>query len=81
MNMKQRNILIHAFDFTAIASAFIAITVNGFIRMIFMALSAILLVTGVILHLCLWRCPHCKSHLGRIDFGTHCKYCGKELYD
>ena len=26
-----------------------------------------------------WRCPHCGSHLGRMDYAPRCSSCGKKL--
>ena len=26
-----------------------------------------------------WRCPHCGSHLGRMDYTPRCSFCGKKL--
>ena len=27
-----------------------------------------------------WRCPYCKTHLGRMDYSPRCGFCGKKLY-
>ena len=27
-----------------------------------------------------WRCPHCGSHLGKMDYSPRCSSCGKKLY-
>ena len=28
-----------------------------------------------------WRCPHCFRRLGRLDAGTYCPHCGKNMYN
>lgn len=38
----------------------------------------ILFLSGLVLNIRLVRCPHCDSHLGRVQ-GSKCPYCGREL--
>ena len=44
------------------------------------AAGIVLLIAGVVLEVCLFRCPHCGAFLGRhFSAGKHCIECGEKL--
>lgn len=54
---------------------------NGTAALILAALALALAAAMTLLHLRLWRCPHCGSYLGRIGCAEYCPRCGKRLGD
>lgn len=49
-------------------------------RKVGIPISFTLVVGYSILNVIWWRCPHCKTYLGRLSpFATHCPYCGEKL--
>ncbi len=44
---------------------------------LFLILGIAVFIGGIILHYVIVRCPHCGSHLGRIQ-GPRCPNCGRE---
>lgn len=81
MNMKHKKTLLEALSIITVFFSLISFTMSDSFIIIFIIISLAFLFITTITHIVLWRCPYCKSFLGRVDFGTHCKYCGKELYD
>ena len=40
------------------------------------------LLVGLPLNLAWWKCPHCKTYLGRTSYPTYCPHCGEKIdYD
>lgn len=48
---------------------------------IFMMISGIVIIVGIIIDIIKWRCPSCNRMLsGRLPiFAEHCPYCGESL--
>ena len=44
-----------------------------------LALGVLIMLSGLVVHLIYYRCPHCGRHLGREDGLRYCPYCGREL--
>lgn len=52
---------------------------NKVLLYLFLIFGIAVFIGGLILHYVIVKCPHCGSHLGRIQ-GPRCPYCGRE-YD
>lgn len=79
-DMKKRKRLIYGLLAVVAVFMLLALSTQGPVQWLFMALTLVVLVGYVIVWAILWRCPHCGAMLGRMDDATHCKYCGKRVY-
>ncbi|MEG0894392.1 MAG: hypothetical protein RSE07_04305 [Oscillospiraceae bacterium] len=58
----------------------ISFVLSNILQIIFLILAVICAISGLLIYLLLWNCPHCQRHLGRIELSNRCKHCGKEIY-
>ena len=74
MGCKHRQLLVAGVF--AVGILLTLISRGGFGR----AAGIVLLIAGVVLEVCLFRCPHCGAFLGRhFSAGKHCIECGEKI--
>ncbi len=81
MNMRKKKNIFTVCIVAILLIAFSVYLVPDAIKPFFMAVSIISVTIFMIVFFAMWRCPHCGRSLGRLDNATHCKYCGKKLYE
>ena len=64
-----------------VSGVILALLGQAVVSIVVAVLGLLLLLTGFVVQVLFWRCPHCHGYLGRPGFGriAYCPHCGEPL--
>lgn len=82
LSLRQKNNIVAGLWIGAVVLFGIAFIFNNMVFMLPLWIGGGLLLASAVLNFKWWRCPHCKTFLGRTLSPDFCPYCGEKIdYD